>query len=113
MFFINKTQNQKERHAARCADTTRQYEKSAPSGDLPSQASAFIKRENPSCAFYRISGQKARFPGDGPEMGALGGLWEPQMAPQRGFVEEVMAEFGAGQIGAVQHRHEFVEALDQ
>jgi hypothetical protein len=32
MFFINKTQNQKERHTAQAADHARQYEKSAPSG---------------------------------------------------------------------------------
>src|SRR3954468_6476948 len=43
-------------------------------------------------------------------------LWastSAQVAPQRGFVEEVVAQFGTGEIVAVQHRHQFVEALDQ
>jgi hypothetical protein len=64
MFFINKTQNQKERHAATFAGIRGNTKKALRRGDLPSQASAFVKRENPSGAFYRISGQKARFLGE-------------------------------------------------
>jgi hypothetical protein len=56
MFFINKTQNQKERHAATFAGIRGNTKKALRRGDLPSQASAFVKRENPSGAFYRISG---------------------------------------------------------
>jgi hypothetical protein len=74
MFFINKTQNQKERHAAVCTAMRGNTKKALRRGDLPSQASAFIKRENPSCTFYRISGQKARFPGKWAVDGAPAGL---------------------------------------
>jgi hypothetical protein len=52
MFFINKTQNQKERHAVMRAIR----KKRSVGGFMPSPESAFIKRENPNRAFYRISG---------------------------------------------------------